>query len=465
MRRIEINNGDNPLGKFGDGDFNPNCYPDAVFMVNNLLEVIQVFVRELACSSKDGTITIDKIGNRMGVLAPDDPTAGYEIGEIGHRVCEAEKAVRDAERDAVLDTSGRNLGGGADQTDFDFARAKAGFSALPVWIGGPGPSEPYDIYWTEADRGITHDMLMDACDGISAEYRRLIHRNVGSLASLRHRRPTVTDLYNALLIYRTHARLAPHDGSPLESAYPSSCGRSWDEAGSPVTRDAALAELQRLGQEFDAAPCDPGCTHAPIRTEPVGWTTKPQVSNGLLAPGVWTGDNSGQTGTGDGYYINHHVDRTPQDPKDGPNAVEPSLSADECETVSSASPAAPGGNPEDWRWVNPPEGELKSDIVEMEREIQALAEAHNLPRRMIAGDIGNNAEADEFFSGIRGSGCPESDPEVTPDGIEIHHPAKCTGPMHLQADLSRDVWDIRASASVEAGGRFPAVDISAPIKD
>jgi hypothetical protein len=102
MRRIEINNGDNPLGKFGDGDFNPNCYPDAVFMVNNLLEIIQVFVRELACSPWDGTITIDKIGNRMVLLAPDDPTAGFEIGEIGPRVQEADDAVRDAEREAGL---------------------------------------------------------------------------------------------------------------------------------------------------------------------------------------------------------------------------------------------------------------------------------------------------------------------------------------------------------------------------
>ena len=117
MRRIEINNGDNPLGKFGDGDFNQNCYPDAVYMVNNLLEVIQVFVRELACSPGDGTITIDKIGNRMVLLAPDDPTAGFEIGEIGPRVHEADKAVRDAEREAGLDASGRDLGGGADQAD------------------------------------------------------------------------------------------------------------------------------------------------------------------------------------------------------------------------------------------------------------------------------------------------------------------------------------------------------------
>jgi hypothetical protein len=81
--------------------------------------------------------------------------------------------------------------------------------------------------------------------------------------------------------------------------------------------------------------------------------------------------------------------------------------------------------------VNPPEGELKSDIVEMEREIQAMSESCSL----------------------------------TPDGIEIHHPVKCAGPMHIQADLSRDVWDIRASASVDAGGRLPAVAISKPIKD
>ena len=110
MRRIEINNDGNPLGKFGDGDFNPNCYPDAVFMVNNILEIIQVFVRELACSPGDGTITIDKIGNRMVLLAPDDPTAGFEIGEIGPRIYGAEKAVRDAERESGLDASGRDLG-------------------------------------------------------------------------------------------------------------------------------------------------------------------------------------------------------------------------------------------------------------------------------------------------------------------------------------------------------------------
>ena len=90
------------------------------------------------------------------------------------------------------------------------------------------------------------------------------------------------------------------------------------------------------------------------------------------------------------------------------------------------------------------------------------------------------------------------------DGIEIHHPVKCTGPMRIQADLSRDVWDMSASASVdagaemasdvveaellarvapalhrsgdlsgawrgsqavEAGGRFPAVDISEAVND
>ena len=388
----------------------------------------------------------------------------------------------------------------------DVVRSDAGFTSGPIWIGGPGAYKGAHVHWSERDRGITHEQLMDACEGLSVADRRAAHVRAGEAATIAGRTPTVRDLLDALAVIRrrragmddlqrmgqefeddltdqagarfgstaaalanpapgtiytpcpaTMAKIrdfvAQHDGSQLENAYdaPSSCGRSWDEAGSQGSHDAAS--------------CDPGCTHAPIRTEPVGWTTKPQVSNGLLAPGIWTGDNSGQTGTGEGYYMNHHVDMPAQEAKDGPNAVEPSLSADECETVSSASPAAPGGNPEDWRWVSPPEGELKSDIVEMEREIQALSEAHNLPRRMIAGDIGNNAEAEEFFSGIRGSGCPESDPEVTPDGIEIHHPVKCTGPMHIQADRSRDVWDIRASASVEAGGRFPAVDISAPIKD
>ena len=62
--------------------------------------------------------------------------------------------------------------------------------------------------------------------------------------------------------------------------------------------------------------------------------------------------------------MNHHVDMPAQEAKDGPNAVEPSLSADECETVSSASHAAPGGNPEDWHWVNPPEAELAGDAHE-----------------------------------------------------------------------------------------------------
>lgn len=320
MRRIEINNDGNPLGKFGDGDFNPKCYPDAVYMVNNLLEVIQVFVRELACSPGDGTITIDKIGNRMVLLAPDDPTAGFEIGEIGPRVHEADKAVRDAEREAALDASGRDLGGGAGdhaptrlydrmremtagsthsvtisgpelslmfdpplptgrpaaaknelpiERPLDVERSDAGFTSGPVWIGGPGEFDGPHVYWSERDRGITHDMLMDACEGLSLEGRREAHIRAGAAGQ------TVTDLYNALLERKRIEMAAyastfdpldmgpiPHEdelveqinarfGPALESAYdarpvadvvealegtqpttgPSSCGRSWDDAG------------------------------------------------------------------------------------------------------------------------------------------------------------------------------------------------------------------------------------------
>jgi hypothetical protein len=147
MRRIEINNGDNPLGKFGDGDFNPNCYPDAVFMVNNLLEIIQVFVRELACSPGDGTITIDKIGNRMVLLAPDDPTAGFEIGEIGPRVHEAENAVRDAELEAGL---------------YDRMREMTAGNTHSITISGPELSLMFD---PPLPTGRPAEVLESACTG------------------------------------------------------------------------------------------------------------------------------------------------------------------------------------------------------------------------------------------------------------------------------------------------------------
>jgi hypothetical protein len=157
MRRIEINNGDNPLGKFGDGDFNPNCYPDAVYMVNNLLEVIQVFVRELACSPGDGTITIDKIGNRMMVIAPDDPTAGYEIGEIGPRISKAEECVRDAERGSGLDASGRELGG-----LYERMREMTAGNTHSITISGPDLSLMFD---PPVPTGRPAEVLESACTG------------------------------------------------------------------------------------------------------------------------------------------------------------------------------------------------------------------------------------------------------------------------------------------------------------
>jgi hypothetical protein len=145
---------------------------------------------------------------------------------------------------------------------------------------------------------------------------------------------------------------------------PSSCGRSWDEAGSPVTRDAALAELQRLGQEFDAAAREFG---------DLGW----------MSPII---DAAKDLSLGE---LEHLVEtlENPQEPKDAPNSAEPHPSADACETGSSASPAAS---------------------------------------------------------------------ELTPDGIEIHHPVKCSGPMRIQADLSRDVWDMSASPSAPVA---PSLDL------
>ena len=75
----------------------------------------------------------------------------------------------------------------------DVVRSDAGFTGGPVWVGGPGAYEGPHCYWTEADRGLTHAMLMDACTGLSLEGRREAHVRAGAAGQ------TVTALYEALL--------------------------------------------------------------------------------------------------------------------------------------------------------------------------------------------------------------------------------------------------------------------------
>ena len=455
MRRIEINNGDNPLGKFGGGDFNPNCYPDAVYIVNNLLEIIQVFVRELACSPGDGTITIDKIGNRMVLLSPDDPTAGFEIGEIGPRVQEADDAVRDAERDAGLDASGRDLGGGADHADdgshrprglydrmrdlaaqrrVEDAATEAQFpvcewhdgSPVPpsplIAIGGECPicqtaliSCPFDaecapplgaghltlelwaqkLFTPHMEYLDSHPVLRDVLDGVRKESARLQRDAIAGVRARKGGSPLESAYADARPVADAVDAL---EGTPPTTG-PSSCGRSWDEAGSPVTRDAALAELQRLGQEFDAAAREFG---------DLGW----------MSPIIDAAKDLSLE------ELEHLVDtlENPQEPKEAPNPAEPSPSADSCETGSAASHAAQGGNPEDWRWVNPPETELAGDAHEWDALTKHLKE----PRPSPVGPGQTNTTAPT----LRG---PLFPPPVG--------------------------W-VKGDA-----GRFPAVDVSEPIKD
>jgi hypothetical protein len=84
----------------------------------------------------------------------------------------------------------------SETLDFAIERARAGFSPEAVWVGGAGPSEGPAIYWSEADRGITHTMLMDACEGLSDAERRTAHALAAGLAI--GQSPTVTDLLAAL---------------------------------------------------------------------------------------------------------------------------------------------------------------------------------------------------------------------------------------------------------------------------
>ena len=233
----------------------------------------------------------------------------------------------------------------------DVERSDAGFTSGPIWVGGPGVYDGPHIYWSEVDLGITHDMLMDACEGLSLEGRREAHIRAGASGQ------TVTDLYNALL-ERKRVEMAAYASTfapALERAYtaegipvaealegtppttgPSSCGISWDEAGEPATAEETASEqLFRILDTFDRIAAE--------------------------------------------------------QPQDGPNFAELPLSADVSETGCAASPAAPGGNPEDWRWVNPPETELAGDAHEWD----ALTKHLEDPRPSPAGP----GQSNSTFSG------------------------------------------------------------------
>ena len=84
----------------------------------------------------------------------------------------------------------------------DIERSDAGFTSGSIWVGGLGEYEGHGVYWAESDRGITHDQLMDACEGLSDDERREAHRRAANLATVRFRSPTVRDLLTALGVVR-----------------------------------------------------------------------------------------------------------------------------------------------------------------------------------------------------------------------------------------------------------------------
>jgi hypothetical protein len=83
-------------------------------------------------------------------------------------------------------------------------RSDAGFCSGPIWIGGLGKYEGPGVYWSEADRGITHKQLMDACEGLSDAERREVHLRVRERALNTVVSPSVRDLLDALAWVRQH---------------------------------------------------------------------------------------------------------------------------------------------------------------------------------------------------------------------------------------------------------------------
>jgi hypothetical protein len=86
----------------------------------------------------------------------------------------------------------------------DVERSDAGFTSGPIWVGGLGQYEPPGVYWSVVDRGITHAMLMDACEGLSDDERREAHVRVKERALDALFFPSVRDLIDALAWVRQH---------------------------------------------------------------------------------------------------------------------------------------------------------------------------------------------------------------------------------------------------------------------
>jgi hypothetical protein len=256
---------------------------------------------------------------------------------------------------------------------------------------------------------------MEACEGLSDAERRAAHVRAGEVATAIGGHPTVRDLIDALAEIRERKLDGADEYSVVDVV------DRLERA--PTTRDIAdveLDRLQELGQEA-------------VQTS---W----KEGDPVIVPS-------------EHHYRQFPESRPIQEPQDGPNAAALPQPADASGTGSDASPAASGGDLEsaygaDLDAIAAEQFDVRRTPGETDSSLRAFLRAKQ--------------RADDDLSGCRWVNpvATATDPAADREALARVAPA-----LHRSSDLTGAWRGIAGSQAVEAGGRFPAVDISDAVND
>ena len=226
---------------------------------------------------------------------------------------------------------------------------------------------------------------------------------------------------------------------------------------------AEVMERDREALKMLAEGAEPGCTHAPIRTESTGWTIDPKMivgpDRGSLA--MLDGDperSEEETMRAAEFFsvaadAGHVLIAVAEKPHDGPNAAPPPQHAAASGTGSPASPAASALDLETACGADLDKiAAEKFDVKRKARETDSSLRAFLRAKQKTASDL---------------SGCTWVNPvaTATDPAADREDLARVTPAALRSGDLSGAWRGIAGSAAVEVGGRFHLNDISDAVND
>jgi hypothetical protein len=229
MRSATVDNGPSPLGKIEDGPFGDDEYPAVTDAASRLIETAATWARELAAFPGDGDIIISKRGNTMSVVAPD--------------------RAKSPKSKPACSCGGTCADGVAD------------FGATLLAIGGDCPicktslmSNPFS--------GVGAPPIGTGLQQVELWGQKLFTSHMAwldSLLEMRAIRERLAELEQMAIDVCADgvAKVAVNepDYAPVqEVTITVACDTTEVVAAIKAARDAAMDELQHLGQEFDAAP-------------------------------------------------------------------------------------------------------------------------------------------------------------------------------------------------------------------